>query len=259
LDYGLCDACFPKAQPAEAAVAVKTRQHKVPSGTARRSSAPRVIDDVSQQRIYHLTHIRNLPAILTAGGLVADAAPEVDISSPDARISRRTITVDDDGETVASYVPFFLSPLSDVWNAIRFGSPDPRLAVDDGIVASDFILLVSSFSTIDGESIVIADGDAAHPLTRFATTREAGERTLRKLRVGENRVGDKASGAAPGEEESGAIRSAELLVKDSLDLEHISLIAVANDRAKNAVKALLTPAGYSTRISIHPPWFAREA
>ena len=208
----------------------------------RRTSALAAHDDVSQQRIYHLTHIRNLPAILESGTLIADATPVVDISSPAARETRRTIAVSDEGEPVASYVPFFLSPESDVWDAIRFGANDPRLALEEGLVPSDFVLLVSSVSTVAGTNVVIADGDAAHPLTKFETTPDATDRSLRKLRA---------------DGETGRIRSAELLIRDSVPFDLITLITVANDRTKAAVRELVDPAGFRTRIAIHPPWFAR--
>jgi hypothetical protein len=208
----------------------------------RRTSAPAAHDDVSQQRIYHVTHIRNLPAILESGALIADATAAVDISSAAARETRRTIAVSDEGETVASYVPFFLSPESDVWDAIRFGANDPRLSLEDGLVPSDFVMLISSVSTIAGTSVVIADGDAAHPLTRFETTPDASDRSLRKLRA---------------DGEAGRIRSAELLVRDSLPFDLVTLITVANDKTKAAVREIVEPAGFRTRIAIHPPWFAR--
>jgi len=242
LDYGVCDACFPKVRPAEPEVAVKTRVPRVPSGMPKRTGALKALDDVSQQRVYHVTHIGNLAGILEKGAIVADAAPVVDISSPEARSTRRTITVSDEGETVAAYVPFFLTPTSDVWDAVRFGANDPRLAVTSDAVPADFVMLVSSISTIDKEHTVVADGDAAHPLTRFAIAPDAGERTLRKLRA---------------EDETGRIRSAEVLVKDSVPFDQITLITVANDRAKAAVRAILDPAGHRTRIAIHPPWFTR--
>lgn len=242
LDVPLCDACYPKAKPEVAAVAVKTRVPRVASGMPRRTSALAAHDDVSQQRIYHVTHIRNLPAILESGALIADATPVVDISSDGARETRRTIAVSDEGEPVASYVPFFFSPESDVWDAIRFGATDPRLSLEPGLVPSDFVLLVSSYSTIAGANVVIADGDAAHPLTRFETTTDAADRSLRKLRA---------------DGELGRIRSAELLVRDTVPFDLITLITVANDRTKAAVRELVDPAGFRTRIAIHPPWFAR--
>lgn len=239
LDFGVCDICFPKAKP-DVVVAVKTRSTRSPGAPKRAPGGPAAVIDVSQQRVYHLTHVSNLAAIVADGGLVADATPTVDISSADARAARRTITVSDEGDTVASYVPFFLSPTPDAWESLRSGTADPRISVDPEIAATEFVLLMTSIDTLD--DYVVADGDAAHPLTRFASGTDAGARVLRKLKA---------------DEASGRMDSAEVLVPSTVPFDKITLITVANDRAKAAVKAVLTPAGLKTRIAIHPPWFQR--
>lgn len=268
LDYGLCDACFPKAvADAPAAVISKPRvtRPRPSSLTSPRKPAaagslrtPPV--DVGDQRIYHVTHVDNLAAILSAGRLLADAndswesRPAVDISSAETRESRRTIVVSDENDaSVASYVPFFLSPSSSVWVSVRERVADPRLS--DAIretIPSDYVILVSSVKSVvdahaadDDErpgAIVVTDGDAAHTLTRFATTREAGDRVLRKLRA---------------DEDSPQILAAEYLVKDEFPVELVSLIGVANDRARDAVKAIVKASSFSTRVAVYPPWFMR--
>lgn len=237
LEAGVCDICFPQAKP-EVAVATKPRVTRSP-GAAPRAARPTAIVDVSQQRVYHLTHVSNLGAIVEAGALLADAVPAVDISSSDAREARRTITVSDEGETVASYVPFFLSPTADAWEALRAGAADPRISAD-GLAPNDFVMLITTVDALG--DYVVANGDAAHPLTRFAAGADPGERMLRKLK---------------GDEALGRMDAAEVLVRDSVPLETITLITVANDRSKAAVKATLDAAGIRTRIAIHPPWFAR--
>jgi hypothetical protein len=237
LEAGVCDICFPKAKP-EVAVATKPRVVRS-AGAAPRKAKLAPMADVSQQRVYHLTHVRNLEAIVEQGALRADAEPTVDISSADARAARRTITVSDEGETVASYVPFFLSPTPDAWEALRAGAIDPRIAAD-GLAPSDFVMLITTIDALG--DYVVADGDAAHPLTHFAAGSDPGERMLRKLKA---------------EEAVGRMDAAEVLVRDSVPLESITLITVANDRAKASVKAVLDPAGLRTRIAIHPPWFVR--
>lgn len=248
LEAGLCDACYPKARPEVpvTATATKTRvtRPRSVSLTAPRKVVPasqkQSTEDVSQHRIFHVTHINNLAAIVEAGALLADATPTVDISSPESRESRRTIVVSDEGDTVASYVPFFLSPESSLWESIRTRAADPRLALDSHSVATDFVVLVTSFSAVGELPTVVADGDAAHALTRYATTTDAEERMLRRLRA---------------ENESARLLAAELLVKDSVPLEVVSLITVANDRTRDAVKAILKSSPHSPRVAIHPPWF----
>ena len=39
----------------------------------------------------------------------------------------------------------------------------------------------------------------------------------------------------------------------------ITLIGVANDRVRAAVRALLAGSGYQPRVAVHPPWFALPA
>jgi len=268
LDYGLCDACFPKAVPdAPAAVIAKPRvtRPRASSLTSPRKPAaagslrnPPV--EVGDQRIYHVTHVSNLADILASGRLLADASdawekrPTVDISSAETRETRRTIVVSDDHNTsVASYVPFFLSPTASVWTSVRENAADPRLsAAIAQSIPSDFVILVSSVKSVvdahdssddDRDSaIVVTDGDAAHTLTRFATTREAGDRVLRKLRA---------------DEEAVQILAAEYLVRDEFPIELVSLIGVANDRARDAVKAIVKASDFSTRVAVYPPWFVR--
>lgn len=271
LDYGLCDACFPKAVPdVPVAVVSKPRvtRPRASSLTAPRKPAaagslrnPPV--EVGDQRIYHVTHVSNLADILNSGRLLADASeawekrPVVDISSSETRDSRRTIVVSDDHNTsVASYVPFFLSPTASVWTSVRENAADPRLsAAIAETIPSDYVILVSSVQSVvdahdakdtndDGRdsAIVVTDGDAAHTLTRFATTREAGDRVLRKLRA---------------DEESVQILAAEYLVRDEFPVELVSLIGVANDRARDAVKAIVKGSPFSTRVAVYPPWFVR--
>jgi hypothetical protein len=269
LDYGLCDACFPKAAPEPALVAAAAKP-RVTRPRASSLTSPRKpqssgsltgpVVDVGDQRIYHVTHVDNLPAILAAGRLLADAGegweerPKVDISSAETRTTRRTIVVSDDHDTsVASYVPFFLSPTSSLWESVRENVADPRLSIDiRDAAASDFVILVSSVkSVIDAHladederaaAVVVTDGDAAHTLTRFATTRESGDRVLRKLRA---------------EEESVQILAAEYLVRDQVPFELVSLISVANDKARDRVKAIVKDSGFKTRVAVYPPWFIR--
>lgn len=206
---------------------------------------------IGEQRIHHLTHIDNLAGILS-GGVHADASPdwdsrpEVDISSADTREARRTTAVAGTVHTVADYVPFFLSPNAALWEGIRARTPDPRIsATARGLPSAEFVLLVSTIKQIaealPAGSTVVADGDAADPCTRFAATGDDSERMLRRLL---------------GADDPGALQRAEFLVQGSVPFELFSLIGVANDKARSAVRALLASSGHGPRLAVHPPWFA---
>lgn len=259
LEGGLCDQCFPKAAPVlEIVTAAGQRNARAKAAVTRRaaSAAFKTVENVGDQRIYHLTHVKNLVDILSSGSLLADASdswqsrPTIDISSPDTRESRRVTAVSGLGSAnVAEFVPFFLVPNATIWEDIRSETDDARLSSDAReSTPADFILLVSTFQHVadhtsgaDG-TIVVTDGDAAHVLTRFAASTEASERMLRKLRAPDN---------------AETIVEAELLVKESVPFELVTLIGVANDRARDEVRSILKSSVHSPKVSVYPPWFQR--
>ncbi|MDJ0376480.1 DarT ssDNA thymidine ADP-ribosyltransferase family protein [Cryobacterium sp. PH31-L1] len=223
-------------------------------------------DNVDEQRVYHLTHISNLAAILQDGRLLADDAlstrPVVDISAPATRELRRAALVAGDGRSVAEYVPFFLSPNATVWESVRAEAADPRLALDaHGSEAFDFVMLVSTVKKIndglaavaapadDGAPLVpsvvaVTNGDAAGALTRFGATPATAERMLQTLRA-------EADGAM--------ILDAELLVPGAVPMELITLIGVCNDNVRETVRGTLKLSAFKPKVAVYPPWFHTSA
>jgi hypothetical protein len=253
---GLCATCFPKSVPeAPAIVRAVTRPRAV--GAPRRASTVRTgtrgvtgsapLDDVRQQRVYHLTHISNLPSILADGAVTGGATPTVPLSSPEVAADRRTTPIPGEPDaTLADFVPFFLSPNALLWQSIRSHVAHPRASRD--ILATDpadFVLLVANVRELidSGASFIVTDGVADAPATRFGATTEEADRTLRRLR------------SEPLQE---SILEAELLVRDRLPFEFISLIGVAHDKARAAVREILLGADFSPKVSVYPPWFASE-
>lgn len=283
-DDGLCAQCFPAAfvepvtPPVKRVARVKPASlREAPVVKSTRGSAGVTLKveaaptKVAELRIYHVTHVDNLPSILKAGQLFADfAKPAVNVSSAGVRDARRAKTVDErelsdeiGPRVVADYVPFYLSPNAHVWNSIRAGHDDPRLTLEAlGYAASEFVLLVSTvkhaFDTAAAQAAAVtgvdiadaadgalggyavADGDAVGLLTNFAVTRVAAERMLSKLR---------------SDDESDSILGAEVLVADTFPFEQISLIGVANDKVRATVRDSLADAGHKTKVAVYPPWF----
>jgi len=184
--------------------------------------------------------MHNLASIIEADAFRANATPVVDASSPENRHTRRTTAVGD--ATVSDYVPFFLSPNATVWSAIRDQTADPRLSREiRGFPAADFIIMVSTVKVASTMDVAVADGDAGHVLTQFGTTPDSNDRTLRKLRA-----------------DDGAILAGELLVKGAFPFDQLALIGVANDRARDEVREILQLAAHEPKVSVYPPWFARD-
>lgn len=261
-DDGLCAICFPPPEPepkpvAKAAPRSRSTTTRTARPAARVAGAARttgsLVDvpvDPKTVRIYHVTHVENLASILGVGAVLADAAgatPVVDLSAPDAREFRRGTTVDGVDAVVADYVPFLLSTDAHVWNAVRTGTPDPRLAA--GVVErapADHVILVSSVAgaigarTDEAGTVVVTDADAAAGGVGVASAWPDVLRMLQRLHR---------------EEDGQRLRSAEFLVRELLPLERVLLIAVGNDRVRDRVRAALDAVGLRTRVAVYPPWF----
>lgn len=282
LEGGLCALCFPKAAPEIAATVPAPRASRAKAARApslRSSPSPRTVtlggpapvltapvvsrtktptDNVGEQRIYHVTHIRNLAGILESGALLADTneawttRPTVDISSAPNRDARRTALVAGDGSaSVAGYVPFFLSPNARLWDGLLTGTADPRLSSDaHSAEVFDFVILVSTVKKLrdaqaaadDAASAAVAvtDGDAAGALTRIGATPDASDSLLRRLRA---------------DTESDAILRAELLVAETFPFELITLVGVANDKVRDEVRGILAGSTHKPKVAVYPPWF----
>jgi hypothetical protein len=172
----------------------------------------------------------------------------VDMSSRDNRSLRRT-TVIAGAAAVADFVPFYLSPNAHLWEAIRGGDRDPRLSSSAvAMPASEFIIFVSTVgkvaSLVQAADIVVADRDAADPRAQFSASGDDYERMLRRLSA---------------DQDFGTALHAEFLVKHTVPLAVFSLISVANDKARERVRALLDSREFQPRVAVHPPWFAVPA
>ena len=260
-DDGLCAICFPPKEPEPKPVAKAATRGRAATSRASRpvgrvagaSRAATLVDapvDPKTVRIYHLTHVDNLASILGTGALLADnagATPAVDLAAPAARSFRRTASVEGVDAVVADYVPFLLSTDASVWNAVRTGTPDPRLAAEAvQRPPADHVLLVSSVAAAVGArtdtpgTVVLTDADAATGGVGSAATWPEVLRMLQRLHR---------------DDESPRLRSAEFLVRDELPLERVLLIAVGNDRVRDRVRAALDAVGLRTRVAVYPPWF----
>ena len=240
LDGQQCDVCFPQKLP-EKPVAVRAAAPRKTAevrparvGTSVKSRRP-----VAEQRVYHVTHVRNLEGILADGELRAEATPAVSLYSELGLELRHTAEVST-GRTVSEFVAFAITPDSHDWSEIRAGAHEPGWsAAVRGSAPTDFVFLISTIGTL-GE-VTVADGDAAGSLTRFAS--EPGD--VRRML---DRMTDYP--------ELGA--AAEVLVDGSVPLASIRLVGVANEPAKERVRAILAGSGFSPRIAVYPPWFAQE-
>lgn len=242
----LCAICSPKPvvevvkPPARPRSSVQTAVR--PSARVA-GTAPSPVSTL-EQRVYHVTHLRNLAAIASEYALVAGATPSFDLSTPELRAERSSVEITTAPNAMLSdFVPFFLSPDATLWQSVRAGRAHPRLSpAARGVEASEFVILVSSIRQLDAASahFVVTDGSPEGPLTRFATNRDDSDRMLRRLRA--DSTGD-------------ALLDAELLVADRLPLDAVTLVGVGNEKVRVQVREALEGSGFTPKISVYPPWF----
>lgn len=241
-EAGLCDICYPRVQrePVKVPRASSARGTRTPS--PRVAGAPTVAPfSLSTQRVFHVTHIRNLEAIMHTGELRADATPEVDVSSATTRELRAGADLAD-GTTVADHVAFYASPVAARWMELRDGALGPHWS-DAARAAkpTEFVLLAVPAVAL-GETFVAADADAAAPATRFAFGAADATQLLRRVRATDPEF-----------------LTAEILVPHAVPFDSVALIGVANDPMRDAVRDLLVSAGgYRPKVAVYPPWFASE-
>ncbi len=266
---GLCATCNPKPVPEgtkpAARPATRARTATAPRATVRSlRDAARVPSgtaslDVLEQRVYHLTHVRNLPGILAERALLAGAEPEVGLSDAAMREERAAVTVpgattsgQDDfpepGASLAGFVPFFLSPDAPQWRSLREREEHPRVArAARAWDPADFVFLVSTVRDVVGTelSFVVADGNAEGSSTRFASSKDDAERMLRRLHAANEGAG---------------LLEAELLVANAFPLDAITLIGVCNDKVRASVRQVIAEStagasGFAPKVAVYPPWF----
>ena len=254
---GLCATCNPKPLPEPVAAsrpAARSRVAAPPRATVRSLRAAARIplgslpaDTLLEQRIYHVTHLSNLPGILEQRAIIAGAVPQLDLSPTELREERAEISIPGSGEPrLTDFVPFFLSPEAGLWQSLRSGHDHPRVSVAGRSAEPfDFVFLVSTMRHVisTDPAFALADGNAEGSGTRFATTREDAERMLYRLRA---------------ESDSERLQNAELLVAGRLPLESVTLIGVANDKVRSAVRDVLAGSDFTPKVSVYPPWFQQS-
>lgn len=203
--------------------------------------------------IYHITHGRNLAAIIAAGGLWCDAQiaarglTPLGIAHQHIKERRRRRVVPcAAGGTLADYVPFYFAPRSPMLYAIHSGHVEGYDGGQAGVLH-----LVAEAETVAESGCVWAftEGHAEIALTKFFTdldflsavdwaimkeiywhdTDEDGDRKRR--------------------------RQAEFLVHQFCAWELITEIGVINRQVADRVRAILEPAAHQPAVTVRRNWY----
>ena len=249
-DDRMCDICFPRivAEPPPT-VAASTTRAATRSGRSTATRPPKrapgapaglpKVPPFASRRLYHVTPLSNLESILIDGALRAigsGVTPDLDVAAPLARQLRAHADVGD-GRHVDEFVPFSASPDADRWAELRAGAVEPHWsAAARELTSADYAVLVAVGRDL-GTDLVVADGDAAAPVTRFT-------------------IGDPAKAIASAARADPELTAIEVLAPNSVSLTAVNLIAVANEPARARVRAMFHDVeGAPPRVVVHPPWF----
>ncbi|MFG3703924.1 DUF4433 domain-containing protein [Micromonospora sp. NPDC047670] len=210
-----------------------------------------------QALIMHFTHIDNLPAILTAGRLVADNVVGerlvTDVGSAAIKASRRTRRVTcPPGGVVADYVPFYFAPRSPMMYRIarehEAGKPGCYPGGDDPLV-----YLVSSVDRVHAAGLpwVASDGNCAASLTCFSPRLS----DLAHL-VDWPLMREKVWKDVPEDQDRMRRRMAELLVHQEFPLDLIAGYVVRTPQRETQLRHVLRSAGIiDAYVVVRADWY----
>lgn len=201
-------------------------------------------------RVYHFTHLRNLPGIIE-GGLRSDAAcrregrTEVQIGSAGIRERRLELPVGDvgPGGNVGDYVPWYFGPRSPMMFTLSRNNYEYQGGFDE------VVYLVSSVPTIVelGCEWIASDRNAALTLAEFTDDEGALRGHISWDIIGSRYWTDFADGAD--------LRAAEFLVHGSVPWEAVEAIVTKTDGTCEQVQAMVAGRHHSPPVYVRRQWY----
>lgn len=180
-------------------------------------------------RLFHITHLDNVPGILERGLLSrhwikARGIPYIDLSDPACQRRRTQRMVADTTVDLHSYVPLFVNPrnamLFRLWRSLSQRGEDGRL-----------VILELSGEAADWKASLLADGIASSSLTRlFRSFDPQGRQALDWCSLQQSRWPAETS-------EDRRRRMAEVLVSGSLSRRHIRKVWLQHPSGLQALQA----------------------
>lgn len=206
-------------------------------------------------KLYHITHVQNLPSILAAGCLSSDARRIarglVTTNVGMTKIKERRLTLEVDchpGTKVGEYVPFYFCPRSIMLYLLYRGN-HPELAYTDGqrlIVHFEADLYtVVQWAEANGQRWAFSTSNAGAYYTSFFSRLDqldeinwiaVAARDFRNMIIKEG-------------------KQAEFLLFDDCPCQLIERIGVINAPMAQQVTAILEQSDYKTAVSVQPTWY----
>lgn len=203
--------------------------------------------------IYHITHLHNLPQILTADGLLAvvglrrDSIGYTDIAHQGIQDRRATTQVPlPPFGVVHDYVPFYFAPRSPMLYAISRGNVSTYSEGQDAIL---YLVTSAQAVSANGLLFVFTDGHAIMAFSEFFNDME-------RLNVIDWEL-MRARYWADTQEDGDRVRrrNAEFLVHRRVPWNLIHEIGVINQDIRDEVRLLLTGQSHQPQIVVRRQWY----
>lgn len=205
-------------------------------------------------RIYHITHIHNLPSILRSNGLVANSRLRrerisyLDIAHESIQDRRaRTLVPCGAGGVLHDYVPFYFAPRSPMLYAIHKGKVEGYAQGQNPVIH-----LVAEAEAIDASGLAFAftDGHAVMAYADFYDDLEALEFVIDWELMKSNYWFDKEE-----DPNRKCRRQAEFLVHQCCPWRLITEIGVINTAIQEQVQQRLQNINYQPPVRVYSNWY----
>ena len=206
-------------------------------------------------KIYHITHVDNLPAIIAAGGLISDAAmiarggPAAPIGMSTIKQRRLALPVKcHPGDHVGDYVPFYLCPRSIMLFVIHCKN-NPSLAYQGG--QAPIVHLEADLHE------VVAWATAAGKRWAFSLSNAGAYYTEFRASVGDLHQLDWAA-VASTDFRSAAVKEAkqaEVLIRDFFPWTLVSSVGVSSTAVRTQAATTIGRAQHQPRVAVEKAWY----
>lgn len=201
-------------------------------------------------RLYHFTHVANLPSIV-AGGLLCDAAAElsrVEVGNRAIKDRRRRRSVPvEPGGAVGDYAPFYFAPHSPMLRAIVGDRVPGYCGGQDPLV---YLVTTIERLVAAGLSLVFTDRNAAVQFASFTTDIDRLDMfidwPLMRAKMWKN---------TPEDLDRRERRMAECLVHGAVPWECFTGAAARTKMRQAEVRAALAGTTLAERVEVRPGWY----
>jgi hypothetical protein len=218
--------------------------------------SPTVAEAPNHPKIYHITHVRNLPQIVQSGVLWSDAKRielglQCDVVGMSHIKQRRLREIEVEchaGTHVGDYVPFYFCPRSIMLYMLHKGN-HPELNYRGG--QEPIIHLQADMKA------VVAWADQEHQRWAFSTS-NAGARYVNFFHSLNDL--DNLNWTAIGADQWSDVnlkegKQAEFLVHGSFPWQAIERVGVCNERIAEQVRRALASADHQPGVAVQPGWY----